>query len=171
MITLIKENLTQYIHRCKVCKSWFVYDIKDYVNDVYTDYRGYVKCPCCKNRNRIRFKIKYKNSKKINKNYKSLYEESLKEQERLENINNNDLLNIKKLNSTIEELNNRIKVSEKYKNMYEVSNASYDKLHADSNNKTFKLNGVQDYINDYMNSSKKNNLATKYLKEIQEIIK
>lgn len=160
MITLIKENLTQYVHRCKVCKSWFVYDIKDYVANCYSANNGYVSCPCCHNKNRIKFKIKYKSSKKINENYKSLYEESLKEQKRLENTNNNFLLDTEKLNNTIKELENKYKHDqEDYEDLFQAFKI------ADT-----KLGDVDDYIENYLNSDKKNNLATKYIKEIKEII-
>lgn len=164
MIKLIKENFAQYIHRCKLCKSWFVYDIKDYIDDCYyDDYIGYVQCPCCKSRNKIKFKIKYKSSKKINENYKSLYEESLKEQKRLENTNNNFLLDTKKLNNTIKELKNKL-------NKYEYDQENYEELFREFKIADTKLGGVNDYIENYLNLDKKNNLATKYIKEIKEII-
>lgn len=164
MIKLIKENLTQYIHRCKVCKSWFIYDIKDYVDVSHDNYNGYVKCPCCKHRNKIKFKIKYKSSKRINENYKSLYEESLKEQERLENMNNNHLLNTKKLNNTIGELNGKIE-------KYEYNQEKYDKLYSSYTRTIDTISKIKHYIENYLNSDRKNNLATKYIKEIQNLIK
>lgn len=165
MISKIKENNTLYIRKCKHCKSIFSYDVQDYVSSYgYSNSYGNVKCPYCSSRNKIKFKIRYKSSKKVNQEYKV-------ELEKVKNKN-------EKLNSIIEKLENEKSKLKDKANKYDTMESSY-KLEKKSKevlrDKCDELNGkiydINEYINDYMNSSKKNNLATKYLKEIQEIIK
>lgn len=165
MVQKIKENNTMYIKRCNCCKSVFSYDIKEYASSYgYDNAVGIVRCPYCDHKNKIKFKIRYKSSKKVNEDYKI----------ELERVNNRN----EELKSIIEKLESKNKKLEidnsdckKTKILYEDRKAKYDKLYADFNKIDHIVNDISEYIDDYMNSPKKNNLATKYLKEIQEIIK
>ena len=78
---------------------------------------------------------------------------------------------IEKLQKEYKDFKYEVGEYESYKAMYKDSKARYDKLYAAFNKIDHIVNDISEYIDDYMNSPKKNNLATKYLKEIQELIK
>ena len=72
MANKIKENNTLYIRRCKHCKSLFGYTNLEWAKDDYYYDKGTIKCPYCNNKNKIRFKIRYKSVKKIEAFYRNL---------------------------------------------------------------------------------------------------
>lgn len=164
MICKIKENNTTYIHKCHHCKSWFGYDIQEWAKDTYRSRKGRVECPYCQNEDKIKFKIRYKSSKKNNIDYKN----------ELANIkeNNKELKNeVKELESVNFDLRQEVNSLKKMESLYDEGKRSYEKLRSKYNNLERKIDMVNTYISDYMKSDKRNNLATKYLKEIQELSK
>ena len=164
MANKIKENNTLYIRRCKHCKSLFGYTNLEWAKDDYYYDKGTIKCPYCNNKNKIRFKIRYKSVKKIEEDYKSKFEESEKDNESLKR-------DIKSLEIKYNEQKLEINLLSSYKIKYEGEKKKCTKL----NNELFevkeKISKINTYIDNYMNSPKKNNLATKYIKEIQELTK
>ena len=165
MINKIKENNTLYIRKCKHCKSIFSYDAQDYVSSYgYSDSYGNVKCPYCSSRNKIKFKIRYKSSKKVNQDYKT-------ELNIIREENNNLKVKIEKLELENNNLKETTGNYDNIKSLYESEKKKCSNYLSAYNKENDKIRKVDDYIEDYMNSSRKNNLATKYLKEIQEIIK
>lgn len=165
MINKIKENNTLYIRRCNHCKSVFSYDAQDYASNYgYGNEYGLIRCPYCEHKNKIKFKIRYRSSKKVNQDYKAELDkvknrnEELKAiVEKLESNNNKLKSNVIKYEDIESLYNQEKKISNEYRN-------KYTKAHD-------KIIKVSLYIDDYMFSGKRNNLATKYLKEIQELIK
>ena len=165
MISKIKENNTMYIRRCNHCKSMFSYDAQDYVSNYgYGNAYGLIRCPYCECKNEIKFKIRYKSSKKVNQDYKAELDKEKNSNEELRGV-------IKRLEHENNELKNDASSYKKISTLYEREKRECERYKNQYNNEHFKVCNVYDYINDYMNSSKKSNLAIKYLKEIQEIIK
>lgn len=146
MIKEYKKNETQYIKKCKYCKSKFLYENEDYYSD-YSYGKRKIKCPYCREVNKIIFKITYKNEEQIQEDYK-------KE------------LNILKTKYN-DVQNNKIKrENELYIEKKEIESKYKEKLEK----KEFKENKIKKYINDYMSSDKKSNIAIKHLKEILKIL-
>lgn len=69
MIKEYKKNETQYIKKCKYCKSKFLYENEDYYSD-YSCGKRKIKCPYCREVNKIIFKITYKNEEQMQEDYK-----------------------------------------------------------------------------------------------------
>ena len=158
MINKIKENNTLYIRKCKCCNSLFSYNMHDYANSYgYGNTFGSVECPYCKYENKIKFRIRYKSSKKVVQDYKAELEQL-----------NKELLNLKKEYKDFKDGVGELKY---YESLYNSQKRDIEKLRGDYNNEHSKVRKVNNYINDYLNSDRKNNLAIKYLKEIQELIK
>ena len=165
MISKIKENNTMYIRRCNHCKSMFSYDAQDYVSDYgYGNAYGLIRCPYCECRNKIKFKIRYKSSKKVSQDYKAELDKVKNENKTLKSM-------IDKLENEKFKLKDKADEYDKMESSYKSEKKSRDVLRGKYDEVNGKIYNVNEYINDYMNSSRKNNLATKYLKEIQEIIK
>lgn len=139
MIKEYKKNETQYIKKCKYCKSKFLYENEDYYSD-YSYGKKHIKCPYCKEVNKIRFKIIFKNEEQVKDDIKKEYNEL---KNRFENYQSKSLANENKLFQEKKELES------KYKE---------------------KLEKIKKYINDYMSSDKKSNIAIKHLKEILRLL-
>lgn len=139
MIKEYKKNETQYIKKCKYCKSKFLYENEDYYSD-YSYGKKHIKCPYCKEVNKIRFKIIFKNEEQVKDDIKKEYNEL---KNRFENYQSKSLANENKLFQEKKELES------KYKE---------------------KLEKIKKYINDYMSSDKKSNIAIKHLKEILKLL-
>ena len=165
MISKIKENNTLYIRRCNHCKSMFSYDAQDYASNYgYGNEYGLIRCPYCEHKNKIKFKIRYKSSKKVNQDYKVELEKVKNRNEELKSI-------IDKLENEKSKLKDKANKYDTMESSYKSEKKSREVLRGKCDELNGKIYDINEYINDYMNSSRKNNLATKYLKEIQEIIK
>lgn len=164
MANKIKENNTLYIRRCKHCKSLFSYTDLEWAKDDWRSDKGTIKCPYCENKNKIRFKIRYKSSKMVEKDYKDELEQVLKD-------NKDTHTKLENLQSEYSRFKYEVGEYETYKKYYENEKKECTKLNNELFEVRAKVDKINTYINDYMNSPKKNNLATKYIKEIQELTK
>lgn len=165
MINKVKENNTLYIRRCNHCKSVFSYNAQDYASNYgYGNEYGLIRCPYCEHKNKIKFKIRYRSSKKVNQDYKTELDKVKNRNEELESI-------VKKLESKNKELSIQAGDAKKMESLYKSEKKMREDYHKKYNEENSKVGKVNYYINKYMESPKKNNLAIKYLKEIQELIK
>ena len=146
MIKEYKKNETQYIKKCKYCKSTFIYENEDYYSD-YSYGKKHIRCPYCREVNKIRFKIVFKNNEQMQEDYKKELD-NLKT--KFDDVRNEKLKRIIELNEEKKQIVNKYKALE-------------ERLE-------HKENKIKKYINDYMSSDKKSNIAIKHLKEILKIL-
>ncbi len=105
MIKEYKKNETQYIKKCKYCKSTFIYENEDYYSD-YSYGKKNIKCPYCREVNKIRFKIIFKNDEQVKDDIKKEYTEL---KNRFENYQSKSIANENKLFQEKKELESKYK--------------------------------------------------------------
>lgn len=146
MIKEYKKNETQYIKKCKYCKSKFLYENEDYYSD-YNYGRKNIKCPYCREVNKVRFKTIFKDDEQIKDDIRKEYNEL---KTRFDNSNDRWFKENQKL------FDEKKKMESEYKEKLEK--------------KELKENKIKKYINNYMSSDKKSNIAIKHLKVILELL-
>mgnify|MGYP001625438438 CR=1 FL=1 len=134
---------TQYIKKCKYCNSKFIYDIEELVGRYSYDDNKRLSCPNCGNVNKIYFKKIYKGNDEVVKNYDKEIEKLKSEKKEKEN--------------DIQDLKYKLQENEQ---LTKNTNQYYED----------KLGKLKTYVNNLLNNNV-NNLAKKYLKEIDYIIK
>lgn len=148
MANKLKENYTLYIRKCSVCGSHFTYNTKEWAEDTYHNDKGYVRCPYCDNKNKIKFNIRYRSSKKIIQDYKT-------ELDIIREENNNLKDKIKKLELKNRNLKETTDTYDNIKALYESEKKKCSNYLSAYNKENDKIREVDDYIEDYMNSSRK----------------